>query len=139
VSNWQQAASLVSKKGQGGGVHHGSHSSAKSRMAAKKTPSEAWKQLVMGSGYSAEVGMELHENNEWIMSKGLTATATAGGGGGGGSGDDDSGENASPSSSSAAASTSSGWLWLNGLLTPLSEGLTDQEVMYKCVLSQCST
>ena len=49
----------------------GSATTAKSKIAAKKDPEDAWVQLMEGSGFAAEVGMELQEVSHWMRAKGL--------------------------------------------------------------------
>eukprot|EP00878_Enallax_costatus_P030698 GHUV01033475.1.p1 GENE.GHUV01033475.1~~GHUV01033475.1.p1 ORF type:complete len:1023 (+),score=330.57 GHUV01033475.1:219-3287(+) len=46
-------------------------SSNKAKVAAKKTPAAAWKDLQNGSGYSSEAGMQLAEISSYLLSKGL--------------------------------------------------------------------
>lgn len=46
---------------------------AKARLAAKKTPEAVWEQVISGSGYAAEVGMQLQEHTEHAITKGITS------------------------------------------------------------------
>ncbi|GAX78494.1 hypothetical protein CEUSTIGMA_g5933.t1 [Chlamydomonas eustigma] len=61
ISNWEQAAKTAT--------------GAKARLAAKKTGEEAWEGVITGSGYASEVGMELSDSTQWLMSKGLTRSS----------------------------------------------------------------
>ncbi|MEW5302056.1 MAG: hypothetical protein WDW36_004866 [Sanguina aurantia] len=44
---------------------------ARARMAARKSPADAWQMLTSGSGFASEVGMSLTESTQWAVSKGL--------------------------------------------------------------------
>lgn len=64
-----------------------------------------------------QVGMELQESTEWLLSKGLV-------------------RDTAPSTPPTPPPT---LVWINGLLTPLEEvaaGVTDQELMYKIAMEQ---
>ncbi|GIM08138.1 hypothetical protein Vretimale_12173, partial [Volvox reticuliferus] len=96
---------------------------ARAKAAARKSPSDAFKMLKDGSGYAAEVGMQLSETASWLLAKGLIQPPAARAG-------------VDEATDVAAADdlercTAPPVVWVNGLTTKAGGSQPAEDLMYK--------